>query len=112
MTGSITSTGSLSRAAKTTATDQQAPRVVAVTVDPNTGDRSRVRATPAAAGVSHATPSHPGPGRARPASTVSGNDVASTPAVRSSSRRTAEYGVTVTSSWQGSASPPKEAATP
>ena len=83
-----------------------------MTVEPNRGASSKVSATPAAAGVSQATPSQAGPGRARPASTVSGSEVASTPAVRSISRRTAECGVTVTSSWQGSASPPNEAATP
>ena len=50
--GSTASTGSLTRAAVTTPTDQKAPRVVAVTVEPNRGVSSRVSATPAAAGVS------------------------------------------------------------
>src|SRR5680860_908589 len=112
ITGSTSASGSRTRTAHTTATDQVAPTVAAAALDPRSGDRARVVVTPAAAGASHATASQDGPGSARPTMIATGADVASTPAVRSSSSRTAGCGVTVTSSCEGSASPPKEAATP
>ena len=62
MAGSTTVTGSLTRAATITADRPGAPSVAAVAVDPKTGANSRVRITPAAAGVSQATPSQAGPG--------------------------------------------------
>ena len=80
-----------------------AAMVAAVAVEPKIGARSSVSVTPAAAGVSQATPTQAGPGKARPASRVTVREVASTAAVRSRRVREAESGVTVTNSWHGSA---------
>src|SRR5680860_765661 len=51
ITGSTSASGSRTRTAHTTATDQVAPTVAAAALDPRSGDRARVVVTPAAAGV-------------------------------------------------------------